>query len=103
MAPSPEPKSTYRSDRPTFQGVAAQPILTVHNLLVRLRKKDVDAREGTCAVDGTMLLIGDVHGRFRAYKRIIKSAPASIQVGDMGVGFARVGHGVERSHGPRDV
>lgn len=42
-----------------------------------------------------MLLIGDVHGRFRAYKRIIKSAPASIQVGDMGVGFIRIRAGLE--------
>lgn len=50
-----------------------------------------------------MLLIGDVHGRFRAYQRIIKSAPASIQVGDMGVGFRRIRAGLERSNGAGDV
>lgn len=34
-----------------------------------------------------MLFIGDVHGKFRAYREIIRDVPASIQVGDMGVGF----------------
>ena len=43
-----------------------------------------------------MRLIGDIHGHFNIYKRIIKAAPASIQVGDLGVGF-RIG-----GHGPRD-
>jgi predicted phosphodiesterase len=32
-------------------------------------------------------LVGDVHGKYEQYKRIIADAPASIQVGDMGVGF----------------
>jgi hypothetical protein len=50
-----------------------------------------------------MILIGDVHGNFRAYKRIIKSAPASIQVGDMGVGFIRIRAGIERSDRASDV
>ena len=36
-----------------------------------------------------MRLIGDVHGKFDRYKKIIKDCPASIQVGDMGVGFRR--------------
>lgn len=36
-----------------------------------------------------MRYIGDVHGKYRQYKPIIKGAPASIQVGDMGVGFRR--------------
>jgi Calcineurin-like phosphoesterase len=31
--------------------------------------------------------IGDVHGKYEQYKKIIKDAPPSIQVGDMGVGF----------------
>lgn len=30
---------------------------------------------------------GDVHGHYRAYKRLIEDCPVSIQVGDMGVGF----------------
>lgn len=38
-----------------------------------------------------------------AYKRITKSAPASIQVGDMGVRFIRIRAGLERSHGVGDV
>ncbi|HYT42014.1 MAG TPA: metallophosphoesterase family protein [Methylomirabilota bacterium] len=32
--------------------------------------------------------IGDVHGKYRQYKNLIKNIP-SIQVGDMGVGFIR--------------
>lgn len=31
--------------------------------------------------------IGDVHGKYKQYKRIIKGCERSIQVGDMGVGF----------------
>ena len=34
-----------------------------------------------------MLLIGDVHGKWRSYAEIIQNAPASIQVGDMGIGL----------------
>ena len=41
-----------------------------------------------------MRLIGDVHGKFDRYKKIIKDCPASIQVGDMGVGF-------RKTQGPR--
>lgn len=33
--------------------------------------------------------IGDVHGRYEPYKRLIADVPASIQLGDMGVGFRR--------------
>ncbi len=37
-----------------------------------------------------MRLIGDVHGKYDRYKRILASGPpGSIQVGDMGVGFRR--------------
>lgn len=37
-----------------------------------------------------MRLIGDVHGKYDRYKRIIQNGPpGSIQVGDMGVGFRR--------------
>ena len=32
-------------------------------------------------------LIGDVHGHFRAYERLISDCEGSIQVGDMGIGF----------------
>lgn len=42
-----------------------------------------------------MRFIGDVHGKFPQYKRIIRGAPASIQVGDLGVGF-------RWAHGPRE-
>lgn len=34
-------------------------------------------------------LIGDVHGKYTPYKKIISSCPASLQVGDMGVGFRK--------------
>lgn len=33
--------------------------------------------------------IGDVHGKFARYKKLIKKCDTSIQVGDMGVGFFR--------------
>jgi len=36
-----------------------------------------------------MRFIGDVHGKYDRYKKLIKSAPESVQVGDMGVGFYR--------------
>lgn len=35
----------------------------------------------------TVRFIGDVHGKFRQYKRIISECDRSIQVGDLGVGF----------------
>ena len=38
-----------------------------------------------------MRYIGDVHGKFPQYKKLVKDVPASIQVGDMGVGFRRIG------------
>jgi hypothetical protein len=34
-------------------------------------------------------IIGDVHGKFRRYREIIRGVPFSIQAGDMGVGFRR--------------
>lgn len=40
-------------------------------------------------MDTTFRFIGDVHGKYPEYKRIIKSGPPSIQVGDMGIGFRR--------------
>ena len=35
------------------------------------------------------LFIGDVHGKYKRYKRIITGRQNSIQVGDMGIGFLR--------------
>ena len=37
-------------------------------------------------------IIGDVHGKFERYKKIIKTCDTSIQVGDFGVGFMKM-HG----------
>jgi predicted phosphohydrolase len=34
-----------------------------------------------------MFLIGDVHGKFKRYKRIVKGRRDTVQLGDMGVGF----------------
>lgn len=34
--------------------------------------------------------IGDVHGKFDAYKQLIKRHTGTIQIGDMGVGFRRL-------------
>lgn len=42
-----------------------------------------------------VLFIGDVHGKFSRYEKIIKDQKNTIQVGDMGVGFRHLG-------GPRD-
>lgn len=36
-----------------------------------------------------MIFIGDVHGKYRSYKNIMKSFENTVQVGDMGVGFKR--------------
>lgn len=42
-----------------------------------------------------MRLVGDVHGKYDRYKRILASGPpGSVQVGDMGIGF-------RRTQGPR--
>jgi hypothetical protein len=38
-------------------------------------------------------LIGDVHGKFKRYREIIRGVPFSIQVGDMGVGFRKIKDG----------
>lgn len=38
---------------------------------------------------GKTRFIGDVHGKYEPYKRLIKGCQGSIQVGDMGVGFRR--------------
>lgn len=48
------------------------------------------------------IFIGDVHGKFTQYKRIIKEYPNSIQVGDMGVGFLRWPHGEPQQNPPYD-
>lgn len=52
--------------------------------------------------------IGDVHGRYDRYKKVIKDCPVSVQVGDMGVGFRRYyvdgrdGHGDVYGNPPFD-
>lgn len=40
--------------------------------------------------------IGDVHGKYGRYKKLIKGADRSIQVGDLGVGFRYHGHSAVR-------
>lgn len=45
--------------------------------------------------------IGDVHGRYNPYEKIIQSCSHSIQVGDMGVGFFSVKQGeIKKSKNP---
>ena len=46
--------------------------------------------------------IGDVHGLFARYEKIIKEHPDTIQVGDMGVGFRRWPHGEWEANPPYD-
>lgn len=48
-------------------------------------------------------LIGDVHGKFSQYRRILKNSPPSIQVGDMGVGFLKWPHGDPYQNPPFDL
>ena len=49
-------------------------------------------------------LIGDVHGKFKSYEKLIKDVPVSLQLGDMGVGFKglRGGEIVNLSNPPYD-
>lgn len=48
--------------------------------------------------------IGDVHGKFGRYEKIVKESPyATIQVGDMGVGFRKWPHGEWSSNPPYDT
>lgn len=44
--------------------------------------------------------IGDVHGKFSTYGKIIKDHPDTIQVGDMGVGFFSWPHGEAQANPP---
>lgn len=48
------------------------------------------------------LYIGDVHGKYTQYKKIIKGATNTIQVGDMGVGFRKWPHGDAQPNPPHD-
>lgn len=41
------------------------------------------------------IFIGDVHGKFKQYRELIRDKQNTVQVGDMGVGF-------RYSHGPRE-
>lgn len=50
-----------------------------------------------------MKFIGDVHGLYRQYERLIKENPDTIQVGDMGIGFRRWPHGEWQANPPYDV
>jgi Icc-related predicted phosphoesterase len=46
--------------------------------------------------------IGDVHGYFSRYEKIIREYPDTIQVGDMGVGFRKWPHGEWQANPPHD-
>jgi hypothetical protein len=51
----------------------------------------------------TIRFIGDVHGHYNRYKKIIAGVPRSIQLGDMGVGFRYFGgarHGTVEQNPP---
>jgi hypothetical protein len=47
---------------------------------------DIDSA-ALCVFTANMRFIGDVHGKFRRYRELIRDVEKSIQVGDMGVGF----------------
>lgn len=46
--------------------------------------------------------IGDVHGKFSRYEKIILEHPNTIQVGDMGIGFRHWPHGEWQANPPYD-
>lgn len=49
-----------------------------------------------------MKLIGDVHGKYNAYKRLIKENRDTVQIGDMGLGFRKFPHGEFTTNPPYD-
>lgn len=49
-----------------------------------------------------MKLIGDVHGKYKAYKTLIRYCKDTIQVGDMGIGFRKWPHGEWITNPPYD-
>lgn len=49
------------------------------------------------------LFIGDVHGKFAQYKRLIRDTRDTIQVGDLGVGFRKWPHGESSTNPPYDL
>lgn len=55
------------------------PLTHAHVALGAIRKRG--------RMSSLIRFIGDVHGKYDAYKRAIAAVPRSIQVGDMGVGF----------------
>src|SRR5690348_14652539 len=54
-------------------------------------------------IEKKMKFIGDVHGLYERYDRIIKEHANTIQVGDMGIGFRRWPHGEWQANPPFDV
>jgi len=51
--------------------------------------------------DSVVIFIGDVHGKYKRYKGILRSSSGpTIQMGDMGVGFRKFPHGEEGGNPP---
>lgn len=48
-------------------------------------------------------IIGDVHGKYRRYKKLIRDVPASVAVGDMGIGFYSWPHRIPQQNPPYDT
>lgn len=49
-----------------------------------------------------MKVIGDVHGKYKQYKNLIRQHSGTIQVGDLGLGFRRYPHGDWTQNPPYD-
>lgn len=49
-----------------------------------------------------MKFIGDVHGKYGTYKKLIKENKDTIQVGDLGIGFRKWPHGEWTTNPPYD-
>lgn len=58
---------------------------------------------GIMDVKRSVRFVGDVHGKYRQYKRLLEPGKESIQVGDMGVGFFKWPHGDACVNPPYDA
>lgn len=57
---------------------------------------------GVRVQEGVLKVIGDVHGKYKQYERLVHDHEDTIQVGDMGIGFRRYPHGEPCANPPYD-
>jgi Calcineurin-like phosphoesterase len=74
-----------------------------HVAMIAYSQSSHAAAENARFVTMTTRFIGDVHGKFRQYKRIIEGCQNSVQLGDMYVGLRRWPHGEPSADPPYDL